>query len=424
MAAWAALAAGTLLAAAPARAAQFYGYLQESIAVRTGPGDVIYHRQTLNAKVEADVSSDVSLRLEADLWRDDADFQEEGSLVRARIREGYAKLRLGNADLRLGRVQIAWGEADGVIVSDQVSPFDIENFIVAGFDQIRLGVDGAFLDYYFDSGNELQLLWIGRFQPYDLPERGSPWSFVDEEALAAQGLTLVRASTPSGGLENSEFGIRFSGHPVVADWAIGYLRSWDDRPSLRIRPPLVVPTYNRFDLFTGNVVWPVADVLLKLDTAYERGRFLPTDPTNPSALPTAAAGFVAKQDVWRTLIGLDAKPRIPGWEEPNASFQFVHEEVIDPRPGLRGPKHTDLVSVLLMASYRNETIKPWLFAIANVRDADMWIQAKIDYEPFDHWRFSIEYDFFDGRPFNGSSGGTFGQFSNNDLVQTTIRYSY
>jgi len=419
-----ATAATLSTSAVPASAADFYGYLQESIGVRTGPGDVIYHRQMLNTKVDADLSRDVSLRLEADLWRDDADFQEDGSLVRARIREGYAKLRFSKADLRLGRVQIAWGEADGVIVSDQVSPFDIENFIVAGFDQIRLGVDGVFLDYYFDSGNELQLLWIGRIQPYDFPERGSPWNFIDEDALAAQGLTLAEPDAPSGGLENSEFGVRFSGHPVSVDWAVGYLRSWDDRPSLRIRPPLVIPTYNRFDLFTGNVVWPVADILLKLDTAYEHGRFLSTDPTNPNALPTAADGFVAKQDVWRTLIGLDAKPRVPGWEQPNASFQFVHEEVIDPRRGLLGPKHTDLVSVLLMASNRNETIKPWLFAIVNVRDADTWIQAKVDYEPFDQWRFTIEYDFFDGRPFNGRSGGTFGQFSNNDLVQTTVRYSY
>ncbi len=420
-----AFAAAACTRSVPASAdASFYGYLQESIGVRTGPGDVVYHRQTFNTKVDVDLSPRVSLRLEADLWRDDADFQKEGARVRSRIREGYAKLRLGPADLRLGRVQIAWGEADGVIVSDQVCPFDLENFIVSGFDEIRLGVDGAFLNYYFDSGNELELIWIGHFQPYDWPEPGSPWSFFDEREFAARGLRLTRIETPRGGLENSEFGIRLSGHPVVADWAIGYLRSWDDRPSLRVRPPLVVPTHNRFDLVTANVVWPVAGVLLKADTAYEHGRFLSTDPTKPGAQSTAADGFVAKQDVLRMLVGLDAKPRLPGWHEPDASFQFVHEEVIDPHAGLLGPKHTDLVSVLLRAAYRNETIKPWLFAIVNLRGADTWIQAKIDYEPFDRWRFSIEYDFFDGHRFDGHNGGTFGGFSDNDLVQATIRYSY
>ncbi len=403
---------------------EFYGYLQESIAFRTGDGDVIFHRQTINSKVEVRPSRDVTLRFEADVWRDDAHFQRDGAHGRARVREGYAKLRLGNADLRLGRVQISWGEADGVIVSDQVSPFDLENFIVAGFDEIRLGVDGAFLNYYFDSGNEIELLWIGHFESPDFPEPSSPWEFVDPEQLAARGLTLARTERPANNLGNSEFGVRFSGHPIVADWSVGYLRSWDDRPSLRIRPPLVVPKHDMFDLFTANLVWPVGDVMLKFDGAYEHGRYLSTDPTKAGALTTAADGFVAKQDVARTLVGLDAKPRVPGWREPNASFQFVHEAVIDPHHSLLGPKNTDFVSILLTASYRNETIKPWLFAIINLRGADTWVQAKVDYEPIDHWRFTLEYDLFDGNPFDGSGGGLFGGFSNNDMVKTSIRYSY
>jgi hypothetical protein len=87
-------------------------------------------------------------------------------------------------------------------------------------------------------------------------------------------------------------------------------------------------------------------------------------------------------------------------------------------------EHTDLISILARAAYRNETIKPWLFVIANARGDDAWVQAKIDYEPIDNWRFSIEYDNFIGHAYDGRNGGVFGRFDDNDLFQATIRYSF
>ena len=422
----------------PAHAIEINGYLQESAALLTNSDrddDLIFHRQTLNLKLQERPTKNIYLRVEADGWHDAADFQDDSSEFRARLREGYVKFRFDKFDFRLGRMQIAWGEADGVIVSDQVSPFDFENFIVPKFDEIRLGVDGAALDYYFDSGTELQLIWIGQFQEPDFPELTSPWSFLtpaDLNNLQAGGFSFDDPVHPARTMHNSEFGIRLSGHPSVADWSIGYLRSWDDRPALRLSPGIggtgrANLVHHQYDLFVAGLVAPIGPVLFTADTAYERGRMLTVDGRLPAAAAFAANGLISEEDVWRTVIALDFKPKVPGWSQPDAAIQFVHEQVVTDGEAIAQARQSDLVSVRLSAAYGNETIKPWILAIGSVHGDDLWIQARVDYEPIDRWRLSLEYDFFEGRAYDrlrGKGGGTFGMFDDNDSVLGTVRYSY
>ncbi len=417
-------------------AAELNGYLQEAIAVRPGQGDILFHRQTMNTKFEHSFSRRVMLRVEIDIWRDDPDFMDER--VRSRLREGYFRLRFRDFDLRLGRVQIAWGEADGVIVSDQVSPFDIENFIVPGFDEIRKGVDGAFFDYYFNMDTQLQALWISHFEPPDFPNPRSPWFPIELEELEQPGfdVELEPFTRPANTFRNSEYGIRLSGHPTAADWAVGYLRSFDDRPTLRIRPGdepgklRGVPVHSSFHLLTGNVVYPTHGVLLRMDLAAELDRMLQLEPPpgasplDPRVLAAFDNEFVARHHVIRGLVGVDMKPDFSWWHQADASFQFVHEEVIDPHPFLAVPDSSDLVSILLRAAYKNETIKPWFFAITSLRGGDAWLQAKLDYEPWDNWRFTLEGNIFAGHAFDGNDGGIFGMFDDNDMLQASVRYSY
>jgi len=436
-----AAACALLVLAAPVRAraappVKFNGYLQESFSLGTNEGDVLFHRQTFNGKLEAEITKWLLMRVEGDLWYDSPDFIKNNA--RSRLREGYFRIRLPKADLRLGRVEIAWGEADGVIISDLVSPFDIENFITPGFDEIRKGVDGAFLDYYLPKDVSLQLLWISHFEPPDFPNPESPWYPIDLDLLENPvfNVDLQPFTRPPNTFRNQEYGLRLTGHPTVADWAIGYLHSWDPRPTLRIRPSAqpgtftATPTHDQYELFTANVAVPTHLVLVRADVAYEHGRFLQLapgdnpDPTDPQIIDALQHEFVADHDVVRGLLGLDFKPNIRWWSQADASFQYVHEEVIDPAPLLFVADSTDLLSVLLRAAYRNETIKPLIFAIVNTRGADTWLQAKVDFEEWDNWRFSLEYDWFDGHAFDGDNGGIYGMFDDNDMVKATVRFSF
>lgn len=425
-------ACAVAFSAARAHALEFNGYFQAGAAVRTAgePDALIYNRQLANFKIQATPFGNTYLRLEADVWNDVPSY-DDGHSVRSRIREAYVRFRMKHADLTVGRQQIAWGQADGIIVADQVSPFDLENFIIPKFDEIRLGVDAAQMTYYFESGRQLDLVWIAQFVSPDFPEEDSPWRLVTDDQLdeiakalgipVPPGIELGSTNRPSKTFEHSEAGIRFKSYDAIADWSVGYLYSWDDRPFLRIDPFALEaePTHKRYHLVTANVVAPVGPSLLKVESALELDRHL--NAFNPES---ANDGFVSKENVWRTLFGADFKPQVPYWEQPDLAFQFIVEKVLSPDSGLAVEEDSLLASVRLSAAYMNETIKPWVLLIGGLNGDNTWLQARVDYEPFDNWRFTLEGDFFWGHAYDGHNGGIYGSFAENDLIGASVRWSF
>jgi hypothetical protein len=415
-----------------ALAIEFNGYFQVGAAARLkgSPDPVIYNRQLANFKLEAEPYERTYLRFEADVWNDLPSY-DDGSKVRSRLREGYLRYGFEKLDVKIGRQQIAWGQADGIIVADQVSPFDLENFIIPKFDEIRLGVDALQLTYYFDSGRELELVYIAQFQSPDFPEDDSPWRFVTDDQLDAIATNLgvpvppsIRiggTDSPPDGLDHGEGGIRFKSYDAVADWAVGYLYSWDDRPYLYIDPTagLATPTHERYHLITAHAVAPVGPALLKVESALELDRRL--NAFNPD---TANDGFASKENVWRTLFGADFKPKVPFWEQPDAGIQFIVDKVFSPESGLASEEDAFLASLRLSAAYRNETIKPWILLIGGLRGENTWLQTRVDYEPVDNWRFTLEADLFFGHAYDGENGGIYGSFHANDFVGAAVRWSF
>jgi hypothetical protein len=98
--------------------------------------------------------------------------------------------------------------------------------------------------------------------------------------------------------------------------------------------------------------------------------------------------------------------------------------VFAPADGLAIEEDAFLASLRLSAAYFNETVKPWILLIGNLGGDDTWLQAKVDYEPVDNWRFTLETDFFWGHAYDGHNGGIYGQFDENDLVGASVRWSF
>ncbi len=66
------------------------------------------------------------------------------------LREAYMDIFFESVDIRIGKQQIIWGKADGVFITDIVSPKDLSEFLLRDFDEIRMGVTGAKFDYYLN----------------------------------------------------------------------------------------------------------------------------------------------------------------------------------------------------------------------------------------------------------------------------------
>jgi hypothetical protein len=81
-----------------------------------------------------------------------------------RMREIYLDLYFENFDIRIGKQQVVWGKADGVFITDVVSPLNLSEFLLPDFDEIRKGVIAAKIDYY--AGNSTFEAILLRRQQY------------------------------------------------------------------------------------------------------------------------------------------------------------------------------------------------------------------------------------------------------------------
>ena len=91
------------------------------------------------------------------------------------LRQGYMDIYFDNFDLRIGKQQIIWGKADGVFITDVISPRDLSEFILPDFEEIRIGTNAIKFDYYLGNST-FEAVWIPTFESTILPEENSIWA--------------------------------------------------------------------------------------------------------------------------------------------------------------------------------------------------------------------------------------------------------
>ncbi|MCD4679270.1 MAG: hypothetical protein K8S00_02665, partial [Bacteroidales bacterium] len=91
-----------------------------------------------------------------------------------RMRELYLDLYFKNFDIRIGSQQVVWGKADGVFITDIVSPLNLTEFLLPDFDEIRKAVIATKIDYYLGNST-FEAIWIPTFTPTERPQPASIW---------------------------------------------------------------------------------------------------------------------------------------------------------------------------------------------------------------------------------------------------------
>ena len=92
------------------------------------------------------------------------------------LREAYLDHRQEHWGFRLGRQLVIWGAADGVRITDLVSPMDMTEFLAQDYDDIRMPVN-ALRFFVFNDKIKLELLAVPTFEGYKLPtDAANPWS--------------------------------------------------------------------------------------------------------------------------------------------------------------------------------------------------------------------------------------------------------
>ena len=186
------------------------GFARTYEGVTYNNGDFVIMQQTLNLNFEAR-GEKVAFKANPMLYLYNTDS------LNFYMRELYLDLYFDNFDLRIGKQQVVWGKADGVFITDIVSPLNLTEFLLPDFDEIRIGVIAAKLNYYIGNGT-IEAIWIPQFSPTVRPAMGSIW--YRQPNFPAPATFDWSQSEIAPSLENSEFFLKYSAMTSKIDFEI------------------------------------------------------------------------------------------------------------------------------------------------------------------------------------------------------------
>ena len=338
-----------------------------------------------------------------------------------RLRELYLDLYFKNFDLRIGKQQIVWGKADGVFITDVVSPLNLTEFLLPDFDEIRRGVNAVKFDYYLGNST-FELIWIPNFTPTEKPGENSIWYIQPEFPVTPTFDWSKSEIEPS--LENSELFLKYSALTSKIDFEIigGY--TWDDNPTMHIQkifvmdtttmPPSpiltnlnIIPKHHRLYLGGGSFSTEIKGIVLRGEAAYYNGKYFQTeDPLATDAL--------VKKDYLHYLVGLDFNVK-----DVKFSTQFIQEAILNYDENMLKEEIENTMTFLARYDMFRETLHLELFTYIGLTNEDALIRPKITYD-FDD-SFSI---LLGSNIFIGDEDGRFGQYKDNSMGYMKLKYSF
>ncbi len=395
-----------------AQSIDFSGYVRNysGMLVGNGSNDFVILQNTFNLNIEKNFTNS-AFKVNPMLYHDYADS------ITFRLREAYLDLYLDNFDIRVGKQQIVWGKADGVFITDIVSPKNLFQFLLPEFDEIRIGVEGAKFDYYIGN-NTLELVWLPIFTPTEYANPNSVWTA--QQSFPMNPTFNYSKSNVNATLENSEIFAKFSALTEYIDFEImgGYM--WDDDPTMlsSFVPDgtggnnlVISPEYKRLSLAGGSFSTTLGPIVLRGEGAYYFGKYFNT--TNPST----NQGVIQK-DYIHYMLGTDFN-----LFDVNFSIQFIqkiimnYEDIIVSTP-LFNYEYSNMMTFLARYSMLNETLDLELFSYYDFEFGDALIRPRMLYDYSDSINLQLGANIFTG------TEGMFGQYNKNDMIYGKIIYSF
>jgi len=395
-----------------AQNADFSGYVRNYTGVLYNTGDLSILQNTFDLDVSK-TGEKIGFKVNPMLyhyWADSLDL---------RLREAYVDLYFKNFDIRVGKQQVVWGKADGVFITDVVSPLNLTEFLLPDFDEIRTGVNAVKLDYYI-GGNTLEAIWIPQFTPTEAPQAGSIW-YIQPEFPAPATFDWSKSEIKPN-LENSEAFLKYTALTSAIDFEIMGGYTWDDNPTMHVQKEFAVnpqthqpmltglnitPEHHRLYLAGGSFSTDVKGIVLRGEAAYYNGKYFQTEDMQ-------AVDALVQKDYLHYMAGLDFNIG-----NVKLSSQFIQQFIFDYDENILNPETENTMTFIARYSTPNDLLHFELFSYIGLTNEDALIRPKITYD-FDD-SFSI---LLGSNIFVGDRSGRFGQYQDNSMMYLKLKYSF
>ena len=384
------------------------GWVEGARSVRIGsPHDALMSRLWGRLKLSADIG-DVYGHVAVDAqqnWR----VEDETGLD---LHEAWVEYAADGWDVRVGRQVIIWGKADGVQITDIVSPPDYTEFITRDLEEIRLPVDAAKFRLLGDK-IDVELIWIPVFKAAVLPSAGNPWA-VEPEIPEEVRVTASSVEKPEVSLENSEIALKVSAFLSGLDVAASVFHTWDDNPAMHRTITgddegeveiHFSPKHHRMTVFGLEFSRPLADFVFRGEVAYYLGRFFE---------PQSITGNPLEKNALQWLGGVDWTPG----NDWSVIAQLTGTAVVDHESEMAVEKHAMSATLHVSKKLMRQTLTLSNMLYYDVREQDFFDRIKTEYAVTDDLHLLAGVDVF------GGSGGSFGRYRDNSQVWVKAKYNF
>ena len=336
----------------------------------------------------------------------------EGGGTTIRVLEGYATAHFAAVDVRIGKQIVAWGRADGINPTDNLTPRDYTVLLPFDDDQ-RFGTVAVKLDAYLSPTHTLTVFTAPFFEPSDIPR-------------SADGGTVIE-KMPLRTFSYSGIGIKLDKIGEGFDWSVSYFHGFSVLPEMRLLGsnalgPVLELHYDRIDVLGADFARNFGRFGLRGEVAYVN-----TDDETGND-----AGI--KNPYWFGVIGIDRT----FFENLNINLQFFQrrirsyhnpEEIVDIGERRIAMQNAILdgqrdrinngISFRISNKWFNDTLELEIFSVVNVTRHDNLIRPLLTYAFSDHWKGALGAELY-----RGAADTQFGGLKQNRGAFAEVRYGF
>lgn len=328
------------------------------------------------------------------------------------LREAFMDYSADNWDVSIGRQLIIWGKADGLEITDIISPKDYTEFLAQDFDDIRSPIDALKFRFLFEQTN-LELIWLPVFKPAILPPADSPWEMKNESHdYYEEWFPTVE---PEMSLKNSEIAAKISTCRSGFDLAISAFHSWEDIPTMHrkvyktgsvIDSVYYYPEHHRQSFLGLEFSIPYKDLVLRVESAFYKNRYFEAYNLLSETL--------FKKNSLNWMLGIDWSPG----NDWSFTGQLADNFILNYDKKIKNDEHTFLSTLNVSKQLFRQTLKLSFMMYYGINDEDYFIRTSVDYALTDEMHLIAGIDLFCG------DEGMFGQYDDNDEVWFKIKYCF
>ncbi|NCC99086.1 MAG: hypothetical protein EOL95_05190 [Bacteroidia bacterium] len=326
------------------------------------------------------------------------------------LREAFFRYNTEKWDLKVGRQIITWGVADGIRVTDLVSPMDYTEFLAQDYDDIRIPENGFRLKYLHPKFN-VEGVFIPVAEFFQLPlSAENPWSVMSSITMP---YSLNMNDIPAKKLSNAEFGGRISFFLSGIDVSLSALHTWNKMPvinkSLSVNSDSLYMKahYERLDMIGADMSVPLGKFVIRAEVAAYLGELQELDmPVNLDA--------TIRKNTYNGLLGLDFYPG----NDWTVMVQYYHKYISDYDEIISVKKNSGLVTFNISKKLLQTTMTLSSFTYYDITYNSFYNRTSVDYALTDQIHLTGGYDWFHGEK------GSFAMYKNNSEYFVKFKYSF